>query len=1348
MELTPEQLDAVMLRPQKLLVSAAAGSGKTTVLTERIIRELTDKEAPADISDFLIVTYTRAAAEDLKSKISEAVRRAVEADPGNAALARQYSRLGGARISTIHSFCAALVKRNFNRLGLSPSLKVCEADRANELKSEVMDALIEEGYAGNIASISDFPAFADNFVTGNDARLADILLKLHERAVTLPDGFSQWKKAAEELGSDAPFMSTEHGEVLSLALERSISYCRHLYGVCLPMLKSDEYLSEKYLPIYDDDMKIIDGLSALLRDGVDISEIRGRLDGISCTRLPSVPKQKALPQGEYFKNVARVGLKSEIEELKKLFFVKQKNTDEDFENANYDLILQKSRADSAKIALELVAFLEEFDERYRLKKERLAILDFADLERFTCKLLYNGDGSFSELSDEVSRSLGEVFVDEFQDVNPVQSKIFDALCRHCRIFQVGDIKQSIYGFRGAAPDIFAECRRSYRTYVSGKDSIGENERLTVFLRSNFRSAFTVTEFVNRVFDVLFHTRQGYPHPDERIPYGPDDRLVCRRADTFAELEGSETDAGKKRVSAPGSEPVKILLVTVPKPSKKSGEENGEEQEEELSSKTAEATVVADKIAKLVSDGVSPSEIAVLYRSETHVRALERLLRERRIPTSNDRGDKLADAPEVQLALSLLECVDDPHRDISLAGALRSPIFNVTMDELVNIRRSLASENGSLYTALCKYTQENGFEKGKRFISFNERMRAFAQGESAARVLWQIYSETELFSLLYDGGELSESQALARRANLIRLHQLAESGELYGRDGIYTFVKRFRTLSESNDAPKAAPSSGKEGVRFLSFHSSKGLEFKYCFVCGLGNRNNNLDQTADCVSDDRLGIAIRLRDATGIVKYDTQARRALSELSRYKQFEEELRVLYVALTRARDALFISAAMSDDCRKFIEKCRAAAHSPHPYTFYRMNKKIEWIMTALFCEEEYVSLFSFGDLKVTNAVFEGKTYREVDAFGDDAVNSRENDGDGAGNISKDGAPESRSAEKAECDVGATENANDAVIPRISDAELEKLTKGFKERLEYVYPHAYVAGLPAKVSVSRLSPLLFDTLGVSENVTEGLDDDLSSRYSDVYELSAEERVELESVPDEDDVTEAKNQLKRPRFLTEKVDTLRMRLERERADDAAEPCASEDERLHDAVNSEILRSSADAAEVGIATHLFMQFCDLENVERVGVDAEMKRLCERSLILPYHAQIADRVALNRFFSSDVYREMQKSEHLRREVRFNIRLPASAFTSLEDVAEKLREESILVQGVIDCYYIAPDGSLVLLDYKTDRFPDGMSRGQIASILRKRHSRQLCYYKIALERLMLRPVDRVSIFSFALGEAIEL
>lgn len=1357
---TAEQLAAINERPKKMLVSAAAGSGKTAVLTERIISELTDKQAPADISRFLIVTYTRAAASQLKSKISSAIQNAASADPKNKALARQLVKLGNAKISTIHSFCATIVKQNFERLSLSPSLRVCEAAQANELKENVMSELIELAYHGEIPEIPDFHTFADNFVTGNDSRLADTFLSLYEKVNMLPNGTALWENAAKELASDIPFMQTKYGEILSLTLERSLSFCKQVYAVAEEMLSRDSDIGEKYLPVLNDDLSVISSLEALLEDHSDISKISKFLSGVTYTRLPSVSKQKITEGALFFKQTAREAFKKEINELNKLFSYPV-NTDSEADDTTINnSLFTDMRKKSALISGQTVAFLKEFDKRYRHEKRRLGLLDFSDLEQLTYKLLYDPDGSYSALSDVICQDFDEIFIDEFQDVNPIQSLIFNAISKKCRIFQVGDIKQSIYGFRGAAPDIFAECRRSYAQYTpnsSSADVASEcDSSLTVFLSSNFRSAFPITEFVNRIFDVLFHTPSTYPNKNERIPYDASDRLLCGRSDTYEIKECSENDEHtQKRVPTDGYVPISIFLI-----SQQQTDRSEKSDTEAMSSKEAEATVLANKIAELVSSGVPVGDIAVLYRNEAHARQLERALKAFGIPTSNDKGEELTNVPEVQLALSLLECVDDPHKDIPLAGALRSPIFRVTLDELIHIRKSLPLKNGSLYTALCKYTEETGFEKGKSFIKFTERIREFSQGQSAARVLWEIYNETDFFSLLYDGGTISETVASARRADLIRLHKLALESEASGRDGIYTFLKRLRTLAGTKDAPKAAASSSSNSVRFMTFHSSKGLEFEHCFVCGLGNPLSRSDSVSDLVTDDALGIATKLRDSTGIVKYDTPFRKALSERTRYRQYEEELRVLYVALTRAKTALYLSATISD-ADKLISECRASAISPEPFTFYRQSSRIKWIMTALYCEKNYVSPFSFDLLQIKRINMTADGYTEHSA----SENAPEFAEKSESPISPSAAtPVLTQAQNT--NFVSDSNADGAAVPRYSDPQQALSAERIRANLSYKYPFSEAVQLPAKVSVSKLHPSLLDeTDSVSADelyasLSPTSDTSAVPSESDVYfenDISLYPLkeapqdvypIETLTIPNDAEEEKPRNQLKRPLFLTEPADTetLRQKLASELNGTTPSPIGLPPQyRVPTATNS---ADSQNAAEIGTATHLFMQFCDFDNVENAGIEAELARLCERSLILPYHAAIADKTALERFFASKLYRQMRKSTHLRREVRFNTRLSAAMFTSSPATAAALKDETLLVQGVIDCYFIDNDGKLILLDYKTDRFPPEMSERAIAAILKKRHSLQLTYYKTALERLMLRPVDKVLIFSFALGKEIAI
>lgn len=1375
---TPEQKASIELRNNKLLISAAAGSGKTAVLAARIVSELTDNDRPADISRFLIVTYTKLAAAELKARIGRELRAASAAAPDNKALARQAMKVGSARISTIHSYCAALIKRNFARLGLSASLRVCEASQANEIKASIMEQLLEKGYGNELETFENFTEFTNNFVTGKDDRLAEGFLRLYEKIVSLENGFEVWDKAADELLSDADIMSTSYGEILKLSLLRSLSYCKQLYSQALEGINSDDYVKEKYLAIFNADMDILNALSELAEKDVSIVDIQTALSSVSFSRLATISASKSTKESLFFKDVTRKAFKNEIEKMKKLFGIPKTLSKENNESDQRIDEFTGIRRKSAEISRQTVDFLKKFDELYSNEKRKLGVLDFTDLEQLTYRLLYNEDGSYSELCAEVSESFDEIFIDEFQDVNPLQNKIFEALSHRCRLFQVGDIKQSIYGFRGAAPYIFANRRRSYVPYNvnSEKGSVENEEALAVFLSANFRSAYPITQFVNRCFDVLLHTPECYPNAQERIPYSEADRLQCRMEGAIENVTITESSNDgsliENTVCRPpqGTPPVTVFLINVPDKKQKSDEECNDIGAEAATSSAfgddmkkskSEAEVIGEKIGMLISSGVKPSEIAVLYRNSSHITELVRKLRNMGIATSSTSGEPLADMPEIQLSLSLLECVDNPHRDIALASVLRSPIFGVTLDELVNIRTYIPKKRGSLYTALCKYTEDIGFEKGRRFIEFNERMREFAQGETTSRILWQLYNETDMLSLVYDGGTVSESTAAARRANLILFHKTTMDFEGSGRDGIYSFLKRFKTLASSKDAPRSAPSASDNSVQFLTFHSSKGLQFKHCFVVGLGNPPSTAEAKADYISDSRLGIVTKLRDHTGIIKYDTQIRRTLLEKLMYEQYEEELRVLYVALTRAQNALYVSASVTNS-EKLINDAQAfASCESHPYIFYRQNSKISWLLTAIFCEKPYVTPISTEYLDIRHISITENGISERSEFANDTVNI-ENSICGDNLLEKDEV-----GFTAENNDITLENTKDVVNLRdiasvatdeASEEEIKIRSESFDKRLNFKYPHAISALLPAKVSVSKLHPSLIDdevkpeadtllTLDALDELrfASEAEECLSTEFNggendDCAEIAASN--DLES-----NVAEKKNDLKIPLFITDRDTALRGSLRY--GDERSE--GSKHSPIYVSFPKLVATNNAQAenyAEIGTATHLFMQFCDFAVVESRGIDEEIERLCEKELILPYHANLIDRDALRKFFCSKIYNEMRQSEHLRRETRFNTFMPARMFTTDKEKIKLLENEEILVQGVIDCYYVDRQGRLILLDYKTDRFSDDMDERHIAAILRKRHRLQLSYYKLALERLMLRKVDRTLIFSFALGKAIEL
>lgn len=1203
---TDAQSDAITVKAKKVLVSAAAGSGKSTVLTERIIRSLTDKEKPSDISGILAVTFTKAAAEELKLKISKAITKAVAAKPNNRHLSNQLIKLPSANISTIHGLCLSLIKSNFQTLGLNASMRVVDESEITAIRAEILDDMLETAFAGLFEPIPDFAHFSENFISERDEKLSDILLSIYDKIKNQPNGFKDWKTASESELYSFPFGDTPYGKILCKRASMSALYAIKQLENALTYIESDEKYKKAYSEQFNADLSYAKALYSLALKN-DYEGIRDYLDTYSPMRLGIVRAENKTTEGEYCREIVRKYVSDTVKELKNKYFC-----------FSEDDIIYTGKA-TASLFASLTDFLYAFDKRYSEYKLSRSVLDYNDLEHYTLKLLYTPDGTLSETAYSLSASFTEIYVDEYQDVNPLQNKIFEALSSECPVFMVGDIKQSIYAFRGAMPSIFSDYRRSFDEYSTEKGLTDTNGKgSTVFLSDNFRSAKPVTEFVNAVSDALFKNEPSEVDMSYRIPYSVSDRLVCGK-------EGTE--------NAPN---VSILVAeNIP---------SSEREGKKPSSYYVEAEMVASKIASLIASGVLPSDIAVLLRNtKSSAPVFEEALRKRGISINSEKGSELISAPEVQLALCLINCADNPYRDIFLAGALRSPVFGFTLDELIEIRRD--SSVSSLFGALSEYTVKNNFQKGVYFLDFLEKIRRFATKNTVDKVLWRIFTDTAFFTLIYDGGETPENVAKNRRSNLIKLHSIAKDLSASGKGDIYSFTERMRLLTESGKSPVGARSEG-EGVQLMSIHHSKGLEFEHCFVCGCAHRLNTDDIKNSVVTDASLGIAARIKDELRLTSSDTPFRLALATLTELSQVDEEMRVLYVALTRAKTALYVCASV-DDFEKTALLCRYNASVSDPMVFIEQNCYLKWILTALRYKTELAPRFNITVI----------SERDIDVNG---VTSRNTEADEQNNESK--------YDKAE-------------IYRV-----------LKERFEFKYPHIHSARLPSKLSVSRLYPEILD-----EN------NDFSTA-DELFELLDGKTDETNNAP----------KLAYPKFMSSLADT------------------------------------PSPAEKGTATHVFMQFCDFNELEKHGVDAEIERLCKEKFILSSHAEIIDRNAVKRFLSSDIYRQMRSARECEREYRFNIKLPAAFFTANEELKKELSDDFIFVQGVIDCYFTNSNGETVLLDYKTDTVPRYIigNTEKEDKFFSDAHSRQLGYYRSALERLTGKTVSKTLVYSFALGRCIEI
>lgn len=1177
---TAAQSDAIKTRDRTLLVSAAAGSGKTAVLTQRIIDRLTDRDAPLDISRMLIVTFTKAAAAELKERITAALSLASDMDPSNIYLKRQLYRLPYAQISTIDSFCYKLVKDNFELLGISANAAVLSDYDAKVMSGEIMENLIDDCYEKRV-DIGDFEALIDNFITLRDDHAAERFIGYYEKLRHCREGLELIQRSAELHGAILPetLMSSPWGDYMRVHLRTITNHYLSLFRNLIEALDGTPH--NKYRPAFENDLAFLSRLAFLTEQG-SYDDISALLADFRPMRLPSV-KEAAVGDVAVAKNV-RDQYKDDIKKLRETYFSAP--------SAFLCAIEQRS----AEICRSFYRFLSEYDSRYSARKRAVNKLDFSDVERLALSLLWN-DHEKSNAAKTIAERYDEIYIDEYQDVNDIQDAIFLAVSRENNRFMVGDIKQSIYGFRGSDPSIFYRYRDSFPPLHNN----AINQSATVFLSNNFRCDRNVIDFSNLVFDALFTNGSG------AMQYRSEDALIYSK----------EKDDGD-------SKPVKVALIqrdSVP-------EDDRNSTSIEAFEAKSEARYVATEIKRLIESGYKKSDITILMRStKSSAFEYEQALTVLGIESKNEVLKSLFESAEVLLMLCVLNCIDNPMRDIYLAGALRSPLYGFTLDELIRIRKF--SPNLSLYEALCRYTEEYNFDKGRYFLNKLTSYRHYARGCPCDKLIWYLICDTAMEALVYKENNDGSTPEL-RRANLMLLYEYSRNFESGAFKGLYNFICYLEDVIDSGAVLGNAKHVGdeKDCVRIMTVHQSKGLEFKVCFLCEGAKHFNRSDMKERYILDKKTGLSMKLRSEDGMVLYDSFSHRAAVTKLFDDQTDEEMRVLYVALTRAREKLYITA--SGDIKKMIEKSEMAGRilSYHVLSS-KCTSPIEWLLAVL--------------LHHPHNCFELEEVNYMDRLIEQHV---------------------RYAKASESAVKVDEEEFRALI---------------QKRFSFHYPHEAALYIPAKLTVSKLHPGILDDLGETDSVV------------------------LSVIPQSND-SQPLPALAVPRFLS------------------GEP------------------EARTAAQRGTATHEFMQFCDFFRVEQDGIDAEIKRL-EREEYIPKNAgALIYRHDLERFFGSTLFAEMKRSKQLWREIRFNIKMPASDFSEQDEMKHALEGEQIFVQGVIDCVFIREDGSCKLIDYKTDFVSDDdAGRAELV----KRHVRQLSYYRRACKTILCRDVDEVSIYAFRLG-----
>lgn len=980
---TAEQLSAIETWDKTLLVSAAAGSGKTTVLTERIIRALTDPDRPARLERMLIVTFSRAAAAELRQRISAALGDALARDPGNRHLHRQLLALSSAKISTIHSFCLELIRANFQRLGLPAQIRIADEGEVNVLARTVMDDLIGELHDSD----EDFGAFSDHFTGArSDAALSETMLALYDALGNYPEGIGYLADCADAMrAADVP-LDRGWGKTVADRTRRLYTEAVRVYAAAVEDMQGDEAMAKSYLPAFSAELAHCRAVLDALENG-DYFALREAVPAKTGVTLKAIGKGKGTEESERWKKWREGFRKNEAKHADTLFPLDADG-------------LAAVMAETADVITRLHALLTAYDTRFTAEKKRRGICTFADIERYTLALLTDEGGEDSDLARSLAAQFDLICIDEYQDVNAVQDRIFRALATPHARFMVGDIKQSIYRFRGGEPAIFTAYRRAFPPLTSPEAAVSDTA--SIFMSSNFRCDRTVIDLANRIFAYLFG------HCGASIGYLPEDDLVC----------------GK--ISPEGVEPVRAVVALC---------EKAEADELADDGITAEHRYIAAECARLIreahlADGspIRPSDIAILMRSKGEREALLSALAEAGVPAEAGDSRTFFENPEVLMMLCLLNTIDNPGRDVYLAGILRSPLFGFTLDELISVRRSLDDERATLYAALCHYTEENDWAKGRAFLARLADYRAMAEGTPVDMLLDRLYRDTAV--LAYAGAADGEESRTPeqKRANLHRLYEYARRFEASSFRGLYNFIRYLDDLIEDEKKIESPAPPVEDAVRILTMHQSKGLEFPVTFVMGLHRQFNLQDTTANLLFDHAVGIAMRLRDETGLARRTTPMRDAIAASMADAQREEEMRILYVALTRARERLYLTGAVKDrDAALSAAETRRALGGQD--ALMRCTCFLDWVLTALSGTAEDCWRLETGTA-----------------------------------VTAPTAP-----------IPAEDAPAAPPAPVADDALIETL----RARFAFVYPDAHLTDLPAKLAVSKLYPTLLD----DETLPAGVD-------------------------------------------------------------------------------------------------------------------------------------------------------------------------------------------------------------------------------------------------------------------------
>lgn len=891
-EWTPQQKNAIYATDGSVLVSAAAGSGKTAVLVERVINLVTRSENPIDVDRLLIVTFTRAAAAEMRQRISLALNSLLENDPYNPNLLKQKQLLYTASISTIDSFCSEIVREYFHALGVSRDFRIADEGELDVLRKIALDNAFNTFYSSDS---DDFIALLDAFSSkGGDVKLRETVLKISTFLSTQPFPEKWLKNMLSNYGENSVAESI-WGKIIIEYTKSTVHHAINLTQNSLKILENDVKLQNSFAPKIEDDLVFLDNL---------LKKLFSNSWNDICSAAFSFSAGRLTPPKGYKDNPIKVAVANNRDEVKDAI----KSVQLYFANSEEEVLSEMKELQG--LVSTLFDLVREYIKEFDALKSKKNVLSFSDIELLTVKLLAEplDDGYRKTYAAyEISNRYDAVIVDEFQDVNDVQDLIFKCVSREeNNIFVVGDVKQSIYGFRQAKPQIFIDRKNSYKKF----DEENPAYPATIILDKNFRSRKEVCDTVNFIFQNLM-TKQS------------------------AQMDYTEDEMLNVGASYPESTECDFEISLIEKSAF-----------DDYNYAEIEARHIANKIHSmmksgfLVKDGdiqrkATYGDFAIILRStkntaQTYVKTLI----DCGIPAFSENKENSFEAKEIKVVLNLLRVIDNPALDIPLLSVMCSPIFGFTPDELSQIRADERYSN--LYAAVKKYSTKS--EKAGKFLSQIEQLKNYSYTCSVDDLIGKIYDTTAIGAITtaVKGGE-----APMRNLDLLRIY--ARSFESNGYKTLSDFISYIDKLMENGTQLPAASSDSDSlnGVRVLSIHASKGLEYSVCFLADTAKQFNKTDLRSDVLIDSVAGLGIKKRE--GICRYNTLPRLAVEIEISQNEIAEELRVLYVALTRAKEKL-IAVCSKKNSEKYLSNLYSKivfGNIIEPYSVVRCSSISDWLL-----------------------------------------------------------------------------------------------------------------------------------------------------------------------------------------------------------------------------------------------------------------------------------------------------------------------------------------------------------------------------------------------------------------------